>query len=376
MGDLKNPKEPPISLPPGFRFHPTEHQLFSFYLCNKNKRNPNLSLPTTSKTPISGLDAIQEIDLYNYDPCDLPEISSFCFGQGGSKKDCYCFSVKKMGSEDSKRKAKGGFWKCKGRPRNVMGGSEGAVLGTKWTFVFYRGNSSRSSNRTNWVMIEYALVDNRKDSFVLCRVFLKSGGKKRADHVPLSYGEGSIATTPNILSGAPCKKRDAPSTSGIDEVVAHEDMLLGKDSGIEKSPSKSTGEPNDVVIAQRVSDSGFGSSMGIPQSDQLVNSDGLISSGIISYDAMEDDLLTDPMILEGNFIELNDLVSPLVGIDSWEGFKREESIKECNGTKKSWQGGAHQKAPLLQSVGERFNSCRGKFSISYCESLFFSALLL
>jgi len=49
---------------PGFRFHPTDEELVSFYLRRK-----------LDKKPIS-IELIKQIDIYKYDPWDLP--SMFC----------------------------------------------------------------------------------------------------------------------------------------------------------------------------------------------------------------------------------------------------------------------------------------------------------
>lgn len=53
----------PVSLPPGFRFHPTDEELVGYYLRRK----------------INGheieLEIIPEVDLYKCEPWDLPGIS-------------------------------------------------------------------------------------------------------------------------------------------------------------------------------------------------------------------------------------------------------------------------------------------------------------
>ncbi|KAJ4953842.1 hypothetical protein NE237_030674 [Protea cynaroides] len=101
-----------------------------------------------------------EIDLYGYDPCDLLNIACFPYGRGGSRKHWYCFTAK-ASTERVKRKARGGFWKRKGRSRDIVAAKGGCVLGKRKTSVFYRGNSSRAM-KTDWVFYEYTLIDNLK----------------------------------------------------------------------------------------------------------------------------------------------------------------------------------------------------------------------
>lgn len=45
---------------PGFRFHPTDEELVGFYLKTKIQRRP---LP---------IELIKQVDIYKYDPWDLP----------------------------------------------------------------------------------------------------------------------------------------------------------------------------------------------------------------------------------------------------------------------------------------------------------------
>ena len=52
--------EAELNLPPGFRFHPTDEELVVHYLCRKASYQ-------TLPVPI-----IVEIDLYKYDPWQLP----------------------------------------------------------------------------------------------------------------------------------------------------------------------------------------------------------------------------------------------------------------------------------------------------------------
>ena len=58
--EMERDAEAELNLPPGFRFHPTDEELVLHYLCRKAT---NQTLPV----PI-----IVEIDLYKYDPWQLP----------------------------------------------------------------------------------------------------------------------------------------------------------------------------------------------------------------------------------------------------------------------------------------------------------------
>lgn len=53
----------PVTLPPGFRFHPTDEELVDYYLNRKiNGRKIELEI-------------IPEVDLYKFEPWDLPGIA-------------------------------------------------------------------------------------------------------------------------------------------------------------------------------------------------------------------------------------------------------------------------------------------------------------
>jgi hypothetical protein len=52
--------EQQLHLPPGFRFHPTDEELVLHYLCRK------------ADSQLLTIPVIAEIDLYKFDPWDLP----------------------------------------------------------------------------------------------------------------------------------------------------------------------------------------------------------------------------------------------------------------------------------------------------------------
>ncbi|EXC28187.1 NAC domain-containing protein 19 [Morus notabilis] len=164
MGDANATSFP---LPPGVRFHPSDEELLRHYLSGKNAE------PGGARA--EGNNLIGELDLYGYDPFELPNSACYAYGCGGKKRHWFCYTgggaVRERGG---KRRARSGFWRRKGRMRIVMGQGGRGDLGTRTKFVFYLGNSAKTAFRTNWVLYEYAPIDHLKASFVLCRVFNKS----------------------------------------------------------------------------------------------------------------------------------------------------------------------------------------------------------
>lgn len=56
-----------LQLPPGFRFHPTDEELVLHYLCRK------------AESEVFAIPVIAEIDLYKFDPWDLPGMYIYPF---------------------------------------------------------------------------------------------------------------------------------------------------------------------------------------------------------------------------------------------------------------------------------------------------------
>lgn len=53
---------------PGFRFHPTDEELVGFYLKRKIQQRP------------LSIELIKQLDIYKYDPWDLPSKTQICLG--------------------------------------------------------------------------------------------------------------------------------------------------------------------------------------------------------------------------------------------------------------------------------------------------------
>ncbi|XP_022746893.1 NAC transcription factor 47-like [Durio zibethinus] len=175
-------KHPQPSLPPGFRFHPTDEELILHYLKKK---------VSSSAFPVS---IIADVDIYKFDPWDLPAKAAF------GEKEWYFFSPrdrKYPNGARPNRAAASGYWKATGTDKVIVtssmaarGGGVQENIGVKKALVFYKGRPPKGI-KTNWIMHEYRLAENpnsnynnrpvkskdcsmRLDDWVLCRIYKKS----------------------------------------------------------------------------------------------------------------------------------------------------------------------------------------------------------
>ncbi|KAH1144389.1 hypothetical protein GLYMA_12G221500v4 [Glycine max] len=182
-----------LSLPPGFRFYPTDEELLVQYLCRKVAGH-HFSLPI-----------IAEIDLYKFDPWVLP--SKAIFGE----KEWYFFSPRDRkypnGSRPN-RVAGSGYWKATGTDKIIT--TEGRKVGIKKALVFYIGKAPKGT-KTNWIMHEYRLLDSSRkntgtklDDWVLCRIYKKNSSAQKAvqngvvpsnEHTQYSNGSSSSSSS-------------------------------------------------------------------------------------------------------------------------------------------------------------------------------------
>ncbi|KAE8699192.1 ONAC010 protein [Hibiscus syriacus] len=177
---VMNMKHPQSSLPPGFRFHPTDEELILHYLKKK---------VSSSSFRVS---IIADVDIYKFDPWDLPDKAAF------GEKEWYFFSPrdrKYPNGARPNRAAASGYWKATGTDKVIvtssMAGGRGEVqenIGVKKGLVFYKGRPPKGI-KTTWIMHEYRLIDNpnsnnrplkskdssmRLDDWVLCRIYKKT----------------------------------------------------------------------------------------------------------------------------------------------------------------------------------------------------------
>ncbi|KAH0888382.1 hypothetical protein HID58_050811, partial [Brassica napus] len=182
----------PVSLPPGFRFHPTDEELITYYLKRKiNGREIELEI-------------IPEVDLYKCEPWDLPGKSLL----PSKDQEWYFFSPrdrKYPNGSRTNRATKGGYWKATGKDRRVS--LKDQAIGTKKTLVYYRGRAPHGI-RTGWVMHEYRLDETEceptafgmQDAYALCRVFKKIivEAKPRLDQHQHHHHQHYVNTSSNV----------------------------------------------------------------------------------------------------------------------------------------------------------------------------------
>ncbi|KAH7861663.1 hypothetical protein Vadar_029058 [Vaccinium darrowii] len=155
-------------LPPGFRFHPTDEELITYYLLKKV-----MDCNFTGR-------AIAEVDLNKCEPWELPEKAKM------GEKEWYFFSLRDRKYPTglrTNRATEAGYWKATGKDREIYSSKTCSLVGMKKTLVFYRGRAPKGE-KSNWVMHEYRLEGkfayhylsrSSKDEWVISRVFQKSG---------------------------------------------------------------------------------------------------------------------------------------------------------------------------------------------------------
>ncbi|KAJ8439263.1 hypothetical protein Cgig2_030198 [Carnegiea gigantea] len=169
------------SMPPGFRFHPTDEELLMFYLKRK--------VMGRSLRP----QMMSELDIYRFAPWDLPDKSWL------RSRDLtwYFFcprSHKYSHGARTNRSTEGGYWKSTGNDRAVE--YRDRPVGKIKTLVFHQGKPPKGE-RTDWVMHEYRLDDKdlaekgvSQETYVICKVYKKSGlGPKNGEQYGAPFVE-------------------------------------------------------------------------------------------------------------------------------------------------------------------------------------------
>ncbi|CAL5190541.1 unnamed protein product [Lathyrus oleraceus] len=185
LDNLENKKEDEVVLP-GFRFHPTDEELVGFYLRRKVEKKP------------LRIELIKEIDIYKYDPWDLPKPSTM------GEKECYFFcrrGRKYRNSIRPNRVTGSGFWKATGIDKSVYCVKEShECIGLKKSLVYYRGSAGKGT-KTDWMMHEFRLPPAKG----------KSGNNSVVNHHGNDVLEAEVWTLCRIFKRIPSFKKYIPN---------------------------------------------------------------------------------------------------------------------------------------------------------------------
>ncbi|XP_059623062.1 NAC transcription factor 25-like isoform X2 [Cornus florida] len=201
-------------LPPGFRFHPTDEELVVHYLKNKAASVP---LPVT---------IIAEIDLYKFDPWELPSKATF------GEQEWYFFSPrdrKYPNGARPNRAATSGYWKATGTDKPILTSNGTHKVGVKKALVFYCGKPPKGI-KTNWIMHEYRLVDH------------------------------SSTTKPPPTKNNSLRKNNSNRVMELDGDDSMDDMLMSN-SNMDEHQNQTSRAMNDGAILLKNEDNLFDSSM-------------------------------------------------------------------------------------------------------------------
>ncbi|CAG7908470.1 unnamed protein product [Brassica rapa] len=143
-GEGKDHEEEDEAKLPGFRFHPTDEELLGYYLRRKVENKP------------IKLELIKQIDIYKFDPWDLPRVSSV----GENEWYFFCMRGRKYKNSVRPNRVTGsGFWKATGIDKPVYSNLD--CIGLKKSLVYYLGSAGKGS-KTNWMMHEFRLPSTAK----------------------------------------------------------------------------------------------------------------------------------------------------------------------------------------------------------------------
>ncbi|KAJ0242987.1 F12 protein [Hirschfeldia incana] len=222
----------PVSMPPGFRFHPTDEELVIYYLKRKiNGRTIELEI-------------IPEIDLYKCEPWDLPGKSLL----PSKDLEWFFFSPrdrKYPNGSRTNRATKAGYWKATGKDRKVT--SHSRTVGTKKTLVYYRGRAPHGS-RTDWVMHEYRLEEQEcdsksgiQDAYALCRVFKKSALANKLEEQHHGMKKKKATTNSEQSTSSTCLYSD-----GMYENLENSGYPVSPDHGLTQQGNISSSEMEPI----------------------------------------------------------------------------------------------------------------------------------
>ncbi|KAF8407811.1 hypothetical protein HHK36_006947 [Tetracentron sinense] len=198
------------NLPPGFRFHPTDEELITYYLTRKVS-----DFNFASR-------AITDVDLNKCEPWDLPGKATM------GEKEWYFFSLRDRKYPTglrTNRATDAGYWKTTGKDKEIF--HSGVLVGMKKTLVFYKGRAPKGE-KSNWVMHEYRRENKfsfkpTKEEWVVCRVFQKRSTVKKSQQTPSLESPRDTTTIVNELGDIelPHLSSLANSSSDFSTISSH-----------------------------------------------------------------------------------------------------------------------------------------------------------
>ncbi|CAD5171228.1 unnamed protein product [Musa acuminata subsp. malaccensis] len=192
---------------PGFRFHPTEEELIDFYLRRKveGKR--------------FSVDLIAFLDLYRYDPWQLPALATI-----GEKQ--WFFYVprdrKYRNGDRPNRVTTSGYWKATGADRVIRSSESLRPIGLKKTLVFYYGKAPKGT-RSSWIMNEYRLPHcenhqhQKQAEISICRVYKRGGSEDHLRHTHARRPASLEGATDDIKSTVSFRTATEDGTSSTQQ---------------------------------------------------------------------------------------------------------------------------------------------------------------
>ncbi|VAI43466.1 unnamed protein product [Triticum turgidum subsp. durum] len=170
-------------LPPGFRFHPTDEELVVHYLKKKAAKVP---LPVT---------IIAEVDLYKFDPWELPEKATF------GEQEWYFFSPrdrKYPNGARPNRAATSGYWKATGTDKPILASGTGCGLLDDWVLcrIYKKINKAAAGDQQRSTECEDSVEDAVTAYPLYATAGMAGAGKLHLD----SYHMYKLSTDASLIT--------------------------------------------------------------------------------------------------------------------------------------------------------------------------------
>eukprot|EP00253_Pinus_taeda_P025624 PITA_25624 len=322
-------------LPPGFRFHPTDEELITYYLTKKNL-----------DSSFSG-SAIAEADLNKCEPWDLPGKTK------AGEKEWYFFGHRERKYPRgirTNRATDAGYWKTTGKDRVVFSARLSAHVGIKKTLVFYKGRAPKGQ-KTSWVMHEYrleskfscrSLPKGCNDEWVVCRVFKKSAVRKKSFRGLAFLDLPGSPSLPSLLK-SPCNT----TTENVQEIRSSE-----SESGTSAKVNDDVScfsiamQPETDLTGHRLDQFQCGSSSYFPDStDRLSGMASLMKQPSYIHNL----LLNDPMIYSKMIPEAPIISASIVKRDQKSAILEQQPASQLPGLPPSILCNSHVPPPSTSS---------------------------